>query len=52
VQAGSVSIQVFCYVDVSNLLSGQSDLLQRIVERFREEGIPLAVPIRITMNQE
>ena len=52
VQNGAVSIQVFCYVDVSDLLAAQSDLLQRIVERFREENIPLAVPIRINMTQE
>jgi small conductance mechanosensitive channel len=52
VQDGAVSIQVFCYVDVSNLLTGQSDLLQRIVERFREENIPLAIPVRINVNQE
>jgi small conductance mechanosensitive channel len=52
VQNGAVSIQVFCYVDINDLLPAQSDLLQRIVERFREENIPLAVPIRINMTQE
>ena len=41
VQGETVSIQVFCYVQTSNLIAGKSDLLQRIAQRFREESIPL-----------
>lgn len=47
VQNGAVDIQVFCYADVNDLLAAQSDLGKRIVERFHEEGITLAVPTRL-----
>ena len=51
-QGGAIDIQVFCYVDVSNLLAAQSDLRTQIVGQFRDKNISLAVPIRVNLTPE
>jgi len=51
-QDGAIDIQVFCYVDVSNLIAAQSDLRAQIVGEFRDRDILLAVPIRMNLTPE